>query len=231
LGLEKSLLKLKNHEEIPVDAILCGTGWTPSLQFFTVEQCQAFGLPYSHSEESPKDKAHWAQLESDADAKVLKTFPQLGAPPPHYQRPNTHTPYRLYQQISPISSQDRSIVFIGQLEVGNYFPAVQCQAMWATAYMDGKLILPNLEEREKDVALFTTWCRRRYLSSGMSGNNTTFELVGYTDLLLQQLGLSSHRRGWFKDLFAPMVARNFAGLKEEYIRKYGCDEEHSEHSG
>ena len=51
----------------------------------------------------------------------------------------------------------------------------------------------------------------------------TFELIGYTDQLLEQLGFQSHRKGWFKDLFEPCVAHNLARLKE-YIEKYGYDE-------
>jgi len=224
-GLEKNIVRLNNGEEIQADALLCGTGWVPSLQFFTKKQCQTLGLPYLRSEESPESHNHWNELEGEADVKVVKKFPQLASPPPHYQRPDTHTPYRLYQQIAPLSdSSDRSIVFIGHLEVGSYFPAVQCQAIWATGYFDGNIILPSLGEREKEVALFTTWCRRRYLSRGTGGNNATFELVGYTDLLLGQLGLKSQRRGWFWDLFGPMKAATFAGLEEEYVKKYGHDE-------
>ena len=111
-------------------------------------------------------------------------------------------------------------MFIGHVGVGNYFPVVQCQSIWATAYFDNKLILPSKEEQEKDVALFTTWCSRRYLSNGIEGNNMTMEAIGYTDRLLEQLGLRSHRRGWFRDLFFPFKASTFAGLQDEYVKKY-----------
>ena len=95
--------------------------------------------------------------------------------------------------------------------------------MWATAYLDGSLTLPPLQEQQEEVALFTTWCRRRYLNNGEQGNWMTFELVGYTDRLLEQLGLRSHWKGWFRDWFEPCVARDLAGLREEYVRKYGCE--------
>lgn len=70
------------------------------------------------------------------------------------------------------------------------------------------------------MALFTTWCRRRYLSNGEEGNNMTFELIGYIDTLLHDLGLSSHRKVWFKDWFQPCWASDFAGLKAEFIKRY-----------
>lgn len=89
--------------------------------------------------------------------------------------------------------------------------------------MDGKLAVPTWEEQEQEIPLSTARNRRRYLSSGMEGNNMTFKLIGYTDSLLGNLGLSSHRKGFLKDLFVPCKASNFASLKGEYIRKYGRD--------
>ncbi|KAJ5897190.1 dimethylaniline monooxygenase [Penicillium tannophilum] len=224
--LEKYMLCLKTGERIPTDALLCGTGWHPSLQFFTEEQCTEFGLPHWLTHEAPSCKRHWAAIEAEADAKVLTNFPQLSKPPPVFCKPITKTPYRLYRHIAPlfesgVASKDRSLVFVGQVVVGNYFPVVECQAMWVTAYLDGKLELPTLEEQEKDVALFTTWCQRRYLSNGQRGNNMTFELVGYIDTLLKDLGLCSHRTGWFKDTFFPIWAKDFRGLKTEFKNKYG----------
>ncbi|KAM0140659.1 hypothetical protein ACHAO1_002345 [Botrytis cinerea] len=228
-SVEENTIILKDGDEVLADAILCGTGWVPSLQFFTEDQKTSLGLPHLPSSESERYQDYWKMISSEADQKVVSRFLQLAKPPPHYRRPVTHTPYRLYKHIIPLPTSDseindNSIVFIGQVGVGDYFPVVQCQSMWATAYLDGKLALPPSQEQQKEVALFTAWNSRRYLSSGDEGNNMTFELVGYCDSLLQDLGLKSHRRGWFKDLFAPFVASSFAGLKDEYSKKYGSDE-------
>lgn len=225
-GLEKGILKLKSGTKIPTDAILCGTGWQSSLLFFTEEQRRELGLPHPISAESAAEQDHWSQLQVTADEKVVATFPALANPPEHFEHPTTSTPFRLYNNIAPISSSssDRSIVFIGQVCVGNYFPAVECQSIWATAYMDGLLNLPSKEEQEKEVALFTAWNKRRYLEKGAEGNNVTFELIGYCDSLLAQLGLKSHRKGWFGDIFSPLRAADFRGLKQEYVRKYGESE-------
>lgn len=186
------------------------------------------GLPHLVNDED-EEKSHWTALEAEADAKVLATFPQLANPPPVHLEPITGTPYRLYRNVVPLcesgdASKDRSIVFIGQVGVGNYFPLVECQSMWTTAYLDGKLDLPSMEEQAKDVALFTMWCRRRYLSNGRRGNAIIFELIGYTDMLLRDLGLRSNRKGWFKDIFYPVWARDFRDLKAEFMEKYGYNE-------
>lgn len=224
--LERDILRLHDGEEIPTDALLCGTGWVPSLQFFSQAQCQELGLPHLLDEVSIDEKSRWTVLEEEADSEVIATFPQLANPPVHFHNYSKHTPYRLYRQIVPLAessgaTHDRSIVFIGQLEVGNYFPAVECQSLWAIAYLDGKLSLPGKEKQEREVALFRAWCRRRYLSKGESGTNMTFELIGYTDTLLRDLSLTSHRRGWFKDLFAPFFARNFSKLGDEFSKRFG----------
>jgi hypothetical protein len=48
----------------------------------------------------------------------------------------------------------------------------------------------------------------------------TFELLEYTDSPLGSLELSSHRKAGMEDL-VPCKASNFAGSKDEYIRKMG----------
>ena len=63
--------------------------------------------------------------------------------------------------------------------------------------------------------------KRRYLSNGKRGNFVAFESNFYLDKLLREVGLSSHLRGWFKDYFAPRTAQDLAGLKDEYLAKYG----------
>ncbi|PMD27485.1 hypothetical protein NA56DRAFT_561958, partial [Hyaloscypha hepaticicola] len=69
-------------------------------------------------------------------------------------------------------------------------------------------------EQEQEIALFAAWNQRRYIRSGIERNDMAFELSGNTDSLLENLGLSSHREGFCK-------ASDFAGLKDQYIRKYG----------
>ena len=72
----------------------------------------------------------------------LLSFPMLANPPPHHRKHGTRTPYRLYKHIAPLSDVDdaRSIVFISQICVGNYFRAVEAQSLWATANLDKKLV-------------------------------------------------------------------------------------------
>ena len=210
---------MESGEEIKADAILCGTGWTPSLRFFDKDLLIKLDLPHPIEDEPAEYADHWAELEKEADRKVLYKFPVLANPPAYYKKPVRTTPYRLYNGIAPL--RDDSIAFIGHVLVGNYFSVAECQAIWATAHLDGKLPLPSLEQREAEIALFTAWCRRRYLNNGEKGNWMTFEFIVYSDKLLHEVGLSSHRKGWFKHFFSPCMSRDLHGLRDEYMAKYG----------
>ncbi|KAL9634615.1 MAG: hypothetical protein Q9204_002925 [Flavoplaca sp. TL-2023a] len=217
--LHKGNVRLKSGEDIPCDAILCGTGWTPSLNFFDQNMLADLGIPQPVSNFPPEKARLWEELEKDADQQVLERFPILACPPDHYHTPVTETPYRLYNGIAPLS--DGSIAFVGHVLVANYFRLAECQAIWATAYLDGNVKLPALEQRQKNVALFVAWCRRRYLSNGDRGHWMSAEQTGYTDRLFHDVGLSSHRRFWLWDAFVPSTKKDLHRVRAEYIKKFG----------
>lgn len=212
---------LKNGEEVPSDVLLCGTGWLSSFDYFDSDLLVHLGLPHSLKDEPAEDAETWSGLEKQADLEILDQFPLLAIPPEHPRKPIQKTPFRLYNGIAPL--RDDSIAFIGYVILSNYFPGVECQAIWATAYLDKHLALPSLKNMQAEVARVNTFCRRRYLSSSELGNYLPFESIRYTDKLLREAGFSSHRNGWFKDNFVPSTSRYLAGLKNEYIAKYGSD--------
>ncbi|KAL8947214.1 MAG: hypothetical protein Q9222_006480 [Ikaeria aurantiellina] len=221
--LDQGTIRLQNGEIIHADAILCGTGWVPSLSFFDKDLAAEMGIPQPVNT-YPQEKAEkWNRLEKAADQEVLDRFPLLADPPEHYHTLVTHTPYRLYSGIAPL--EDNSIAFVGHVLIANYFRVSECQAIWATAFLDGKIKLPSLEERQKDVAIFLAWCRRRYLSNGDRGHWMSAEQTGYTDRLFHQVGLSSHRRFWLWDSFAPSSNKDLFRVRAEYIKKHGRDVE------
>jgi hypothetical protein len=78
-----------------------------------------------------------------------------------------------------------------------------------------KLKILTWQALEQEIVLFTAWNRRRYLSGVIKGNNMSFEFFGYTKSLLDDLGLSSHRKGFIKDILVPCKASNFLALKHE----------------
>ncbi|KAL8648100.1 MAG: hypothetical protein Q9226_006142 [Calogaya cf. arnoldii] len=95
-----------------------------------------------------------------------------------------------------------------------------CQAIWTIAYLDKQLTLPSLKNRQLEIARQVAWCRRRYLSHGVRGNFAPFESEAYTDKILAEIGLSSHRKGILRDTFMPTRPKDLAGLKDEYLNRF-----------
>ena len=126
----------------------------------------------------------------------------------------------MYNCIAPIN--DDSVAFAGHIYLSNAFRPAEAQAIWITAYFDHKVKLPPQEELEKEVAYMTAFSKRRYPSRGATGNYFHYEVVNYTDKLFRDVGLVSHRKGWWwQDLVYPCLASDLRGMKDEYISKFG----------
>jgi dimethylaniline monooxygenase (N-oxide forming) len=157
----------------------------------------------------------------EADKKLCSMYPMLENPPPHPHTRVTTTPYRLYQGMVP--THDDSILFMNHIVTGNKLLAADIQAMWAVAYFDKKISLPSVDDMEKEIALWVTYSRRRYLSSGELGNNLAFESITYTDLLLKQLDLTAHKKGFWKETFEPFRPSDLGKAWKEYLEKSSSD--------
>ncbi len=218
--LDDHIVRLKGGDDVASDVILCGTGWNPSdFSFFNIDLRVGLGLPYSLKDApSSQDAERWAQLEKKADEEILNQFPLLANPPHHFHEAVRTTPYRLYNMIAPLN--DDSIAFVGHMVHSNHFRGAECQAYWAMAYLDKQVTLPSLEDRELEIARRVAWCRRRYLSHGVGGNYIPFESGAYTDKILAEIGLKSHRKGFLRDSFMPPGPKDLVGLKDEYVDKF-----------
>jgi dimethylaniline monooxygenase (N-oxide forming) len=208
-----------------VDAIICATGWRLSYEtLFDDDLAADLGLPIpAESTAKHVENIHWKSADQAAEAEIARLFPRLQHPPSHNVRPASHTPFRLYRNIIPTNIERYpGIVFLGHIAVGNNFRAAEVQALWATAYLSRMMNLPAQAEMETEVALALAWCRKRYLSKGVLGHWLYYDLISYTDTLLADIGLRSHRRkGWLGDFWKPCVAEDLEGLLEELKRKGG----------
>ncbi|KAF2678473.1 putative dimethylaniline monooxygenase [Lentithecium fluviatile CBS 122367] len=209
---------------IPTDVIIFATGWDTKTSYTHLDDATAcsLGLPVPKSLQSAQYSSKWSDLDSTAEVRVLRRFPVLAHPPPHHSTPTSLTPFRLYRGMLPPS--DHSIIFIGKVMLGNHFRTAEVQALWALAVFEGTLGLPSEEAMDRDIADTVAWCRKRYLGKGQLGNWFWFDMVPYTDTLLEQLGLGSHReqKGWraLGDWWRPCFARDLRGLIQEYTGKY-----------
>ena len=217
--MKRHTILLDDGSEILADAVLCGTGWKTHYPFFSKEDAHSLGLPHSPEEDSSEETKLWSSLLESADQQVLTRFPLLKYPPAHKKTEVETTTLRLYNCMVPL--EDDSIVFLGRAHLSNSFRAAEAQAIWATAFFDGSITLPPLDQARQEVAYMNAFSRRRYPSHGAAGDNLFFELIWYTDKLMDEVGLKSHRRGWWSDLVDPCLATDYKGMKDEYRRKLG----------
>ena len=220
--LKEDAVVLEDGTEVMSDVLLCGTGWRQEQPFFSSEEAARIGLPVNldNIELVKEERKHWSKLEEEADWKVLERWPYLASVPKFRTRPIHSTSYKLYNITVPIT--DQSIAFLGLQLVPNSYHTALAQTIYAIAMLDGAIKLPPREQMEKEVAFLNRWCTRRYPAHGSMGNIVEFEMVSFTDHLLEQLGLNSHRNkgSWWKDLTDPCLASDYAWVVDEYRRKY-----------
>ena len=216
---EKTIL-LEDGREVHSDVLFCGTGWNQHYPFLSKEQILEFGLPHDPIEDEKEESQRWDALLDAADRQVLTQFPVLANPPPNLKFQAESTGTRLYNGMVP--QGDDSIVFIGHVKTSNAFRTAEAQAVWTTAYFDKTLRLPPTEQMEREIAYMNAFSRRRYPSHGATGSYFHYDLVGYTDKLLRDVGLTSHRKGpWWSDLTFPCLASDLKDIKDEYISRLG----------
>lgn len=216
-------------QSVPADVLVFCTGWAPISPLYAPMLAEELGLPVElnrrvnvtkSEEQKDLDRATQNRIDTE-DQITLDRFPLLHRPPACKGARPAHTPFRLYKGMVPNATQDsHSVIFLGKMVVGNNFRTAEVQALWAVAYLDGNL---QLDDRtiEREIDETVAWCQRRYLNKGDLGSWFYFDVIDYTDMLLAQLGLKSHRQiGWLKDLFAPCRAVDLKNLVEEYKSLY-----------
>ena len=199
--------------------VLCGTGWERGTvsELFDAKLVQRLGLPFPKDEESPESASKWEKLVLDADEMVMKRFPILANPPPHHHVYAPQTPFRLDRGIAPLT--DDTIAFMNFVTAGNKLFCAEVQAMWAVAFLDKAIALPSLEEREKRIALWIAWNKRRYLSKGELGSFAAFDTMPYADTLLNDWAEGTKRSNWGSYYFKPYLPPELGNLWKGYLAK------------
>ena len=219
------MLKTQEYEKqeaqnLPVDVLILCTGWSPISSLYSPRLADEMGLPVNYHGKiggyrkvNDENCAHTPDFSND--------YLSLQKPPKYREAKQMHTPFSLYKAMVPeIDSDNHSIIFLGKLVLGNNFRAAEVQALWAVAYLDGHIQTDKARLRQ-NISETVSWCRMRYLNKGGLGSWFFFDVVDYTDMLLAQLGLKSHRqKGWFKDFFGPCMARDLTSLIDEYKNRY-----------
>ncbi|KAL2439221.1 FAD-dependent monooxygenase DEP4 [Exophiala dermatitidis] len=220
--LDEKSVKLASGDCIEADTIVLATGWRkePSLEFLGGVEAEV-GLHHSPSDLEEQTKT--------ADAEILKRFPSLKTQPPrkdqleHALAERMRQPLRMYRFMVPpafvASGRHRNLAFAGMLSSITTSILATVQALWISAFFDGKLDrLPNNEEDIKwQTVLHTQFGKWRYpIGYGPSFPDFVFDAVPYVDMLLHDLGVQSHRKKGMADVFDPYGPEDYAGLVDEW---------------
>lgn len=228
--LDETSIHLNNGPNFKVDAILLGTGFKNRPTLLSDKQIVELGLPHDQSLDSPESEEEWSKYEAEAKRELLTSFPVLACPPELPENlgdiSTETTPFRLYRNIAPIG--DTSIAFIGFAGIGSMWYASELESIWATAYLDGHIKLPSEQEMRKEVARVNAYMKLRCPTYGRMGNYYVFDTFGYFDGLMEEIGLSSYRKSWWNETFHPLLTKDFSGLKDEYLKRYGSKGESDE---
>lgn len=157
------------------------------------------------------------------------------------------SPWRLFRGIAPPSLHTRDLVFLGNVIQLQGALRSEISSLWAYAYLYDKLIAPlasitrpsvllhhpngGKAERGKilyDTALFNRFGKwRTPYGYGARYPDVVFDGVPYFDLLLQDLGLNSWRKGWgwLGEVFGGSYGQaDYRGLVDEWKESQGKKE-------
>jgi hypothetical protein len=217
--LEGDKVFLSTGETVGTDIILCATGWKKdaTIEYSGVD-FKGLGLPISAEEQ--------ARLRGEADKQVLEEFPILkNQPVLRYQR-TTAEPLRHYRFIVPPELHaKRNFAFAGMVSTVDTAAFANAQALWISAYFDGKLKREpkSQDDMVRNVLLYTQFGKWRYpCGYGDSLPDFAFEALPYVDLLLNDVGLRCHRKATqIAEFTEPYKPWDYKGLTQEYQEMHG----------
>lgn len=235
---------LSDNETLKADTVVTCTGWknTCMIEFGPAKVAAELGLP-SRTDFGQRAVLEDATLMAKAQQEVLQQFPELSRMPVQDRSPsqlvdtgrkqdqtNGHSGtirFRLYHFIVPPSGETfklRNLAFIGMHQSIHTVMVAQAQALWATAFFQGRvpvLSAGNIDRLRYETYLESEYarCRRPKEGAGSDGKylDLVFDTVPYVDLLLDDLGVRTKRKtSWVRDIFEPYSIREYVGIVEEW---------------
>jgi len=218
--LEPKEIQLESGEVLKADVLVCATGWKkePALNF-TDSTENLIGLHHT----LPELEA----LTEKADAVILKRFPRLKTQPERKEQleksvaERANHPLRLYRfMVPPAMVAQRNLAFAGMLTTITTAICATTQALWISAFFDGKLdrLPPSEEELRWQTVLHSQYGKWRYpIGYGPRYPDFVFDAVPYVDMLLKDLNVESHRKnGMMADISDPYGPEDYVGLIDEW---------------
>ncbi|KAL4755560.1 uncharacterized protein BDW70DRAFT_165426, partial [Aspergillus foveolatus] len=236
--LEGHTVVLSNGDKLDTRAVILCTGWkaSPGIRFLPDGIEQELGFPWTADSLDP-EFVKQTRKNIYTRLPMLRKFPEdrsyhgkdaLG------QDANETVlhPFRLARfMVSPALWDDHNIAFLGTVTTFNTTFVAEVQALWAVVYLNHgsqlHYVYRDKESLVRETALHTEFCALRSPADhGARNADFVFEVLPYLDMLLQDLGLMTARKGsWWKNLFLPHQPRDYAGLVEEWIGRVSVSDQ------
>lgn len=204
-----------------VEGMVCSTGWQKesSIRFTGLDAAIGLGLPQAAVE------ADRLKLNAKADNDVLTMFPGLKDQPALRFKPKEADPLRYYRFIVPSTMlQARNLAFAGMVSSVNTAMCATAQAAWIAAFLDGRLdrVAETPEDIKDEIMLHTQWGKWRFpCGYGASLPDFVFEGLPYVNLLMNDMGLKTHRKPTFlKEITEAYTPADMAGILDEWAASH-----------
>lgn len=237
--LSKGQVHLSSGAVLDSDALLCSTGWKHSapMKFQPAGLEAQLGLPHLSDGTQTNDS-----LKEKADTEILSKFPRLKDQPEKNKnlQPLTNNKAAIPNQDS-LSSLDlyrfmvptkeefletHDIAFAGSLMTITTAIIAQTQALWMTAYFDGKLACTENVNEQASALQYSATLHNRFgkwrYPGGWGGKipDFVFDALPYVDMLLTDLGINSRRKASrFKEITEPYGPEDYVGVVGEWVQK------------
>ncbi|KAK7977037.1 dimethylaniline monooxygenase [Apiospora saccharicola] len=165
-----------------------------------------------------------SELISHAKEKLHFEYPKLIFSGRRNQSKYPKDPQRrLYRHMVPLhlcaQQQHNNLAFIGFPQSVLTGLVAQAQALWITAWMQGRLRTPPKDARSRSewAHLQAEYHRMRHLGSAFP--DLALDSIPYIDLQLGDLGLSSKRKkGWLKELLGQYGPQDYKGIVDAWLK-------------
>lgn len=249
-SLNGALVHLTDGDDVEADIIVCCTGWKneSTIKFGPPAIALELGLP-GCSPGVHKIELVDAPLIERAFKQVVQQCPELLVKPLRSHRqpavcqancsgkevkrnldpsPRVARGFHLYRYIVSPSERMlnlRNLAFIGMHQSVHTTMIAQAQALWATAFFDGRV--PSLSAKGDECLRYETYCvseyqrlRRPKKGAGAGGQylDVVFDMLPYVDSLLEDIGVQTKRKGaWWQEVFQPYTLRDYRGIVREWM--------------
>ncbi|KAI0206712.1 hypothetical protein F4808DRAFT_4183 [Astrocystis sublimbata] len=227
--LKGSTVKFESGDQTTADYMIMCTGWGDHFGIFDSEHKAKIGLPAynDHIKTSSEGQdIDWEKYYEAANKIVDDKLPFIANPPRlnHMESldPALQKKWNLYRRVVPVSMAakgDRSLAILGQIHTIQTPLVSEVQSLWAILYLLGEVRLPDVDTMAKEVSLWNTWTRKRYLIQGQKHTYSLYDFISYIDSIFGDLKLDSRRKSNFaSEMFSPYRPADFDGFVDEYLR-------------